>query len=90
MLVPTITGNVSENHFKDTLNLLLLLGNENAKGPLMLYLGLSLIVFVPIFKTVTHLPPYVGMMLVPYLLLLWLLNLITARQFSVTSLGDEN
>lgn len=29
----------------------------------MLILGLSLIVFVPIFKTVTHLPPYVGMML---------------------------
>ncbi|WP_222984980.1 sodium:proton antiporter NhaD [Flagellimonas meishanensis] len=32
-------------------------------GANMLYLGLSAIVFVPIFKTVTHLPPYVGMML---------------------------
>jgi len=32
-------------------------------GPIMLYLGLSAIIFVPIFKTVTHLPPYVGMML---------------------------
>ncbi|MCK0160701.1 sodium:proton antiporter NhaD [Allomuricauda sp. F6463D] len=32
-------------------------------GPTMLYLGLGAIVFVPIFKTVTHLPPYVGMML---------------------------
>lgn len=32
-------------------------------GKTMLYLGLSMIVFVPIFKTVTHLPPYVGMML---------------------------
>ena len=30
---------------------------------IMLYLGLSAIIFVPIFKTVTHLPPYVGMML---------------------------
>ena len=29
----------------------------------MLYLGLGAIVFVPIFKTITHLPPYVGMML---------------------------
>ena len=29
----------------------------------MLILGLGSIVFVPIFKTVTHLPPYVGMML---------------------------
>ena len=32
-------------------------------GPTMLYLGLSAILFVPVFKTVTHLPPYVGMML---------------------------
>ena len=29
----------------------------------MLFLGLGAILFVPIFKTVTHLPPYVGMML---------------------------
>ena len=29
----------------------------------MLYLGLAAIVFVPIFKMATHLPPYVGMML---------------------------
>ena len=28
----------------------------------MLFLGLGMIVFVPIFKTVTHLPPYIGMM----------------------------
>lgn len=32
-------------------------------GPTMLYLGLGSIIFVPIFKTITHLPPYVGMML---------------------------
>lgn len=29
----------------------------------MLFLGLGGIVFVPIFKTITHLPPYLGMML---------------------------
>lgn len=29
----------------------------------MLFLGLGGILFVPIFKTVTHLPPYIGMML---------------------------
>jgi Na+/H+ antiporter NhaD/arsenite permease-like protein len=29
----------------------------------MLFLGLGMIVSVPIFKTVTHLPPYLGMML---------------------------
>lgn len=32
-------------------------------GPVMFYLGLGAIMFVPIFKTITHLPPYVGMML---------------------------
>lgn len=32
-------------------------------GARMLYIGLGAIVFVPVFKTVTHLPPYVGMML---------------------------
>lgn len=29
----------------------------------MLFLGLGAIIFVPIFKTITHLPPYIGMML---------------------------
>ncbi|WP_116107022.1 sodium:proton antiporter NhaD [Lewinella sp. IMCC34191] len=29
----------------------------------MLFLGLGMIVFVPVFKTITHLPPYLGMML---------------------------
>ncbi len=37
--------------------------NKHPFGATMLYLGLTAIVFVPIFKTVTHLPPYVGMML---------------------------
>ncbi len=32
-------------------------------GTFMLIIGLTMIIFVPIFKTVTHLPPYVGMML---------------------------
>lgn len=40
--------------------------NDKAKSKFsgtMLYLGLGAIVFVPIFKVITHLPPYVGMML---------------------------
>jgi len=37
--------------------------SENKYGPIMLYLGLGAIMFVPVFKTITHLPPYVGMML---------------------------
>ena len=43
-------------------------GEEEEQGRLlssktMLFLGLGMIVFVPIFKTLTHLPPYLGMML---------------------------
>lgn len=39
-------------------------GNSKSKyASIMLYLGLGAIIFVPIFKTITHLPPYVGMML---------------------------
>jgi Na+/H+ antiporter NhaD/arsenite permease-like protein len=49
----------------------------------MLYLGLFLIVLVPIFKTVTHLPPYVGMMLSLGLFSL-VAELISNRQFSLT------
>lgn len=37
--------------------------SKSKYGSIMLYLGLGAIVFVPFFKTVTHLPPYVGMML---------------------------
>lgn len=36
---------------------------KNKFGSTMLYLGLCAIISVPVFKTVTHLPPYVGMML---------------------------
>jgi len=32
-------------------------------GKLMLVLGVGALVFVPIFKTITHLPPFVGMLL---------------------------
>lgn len=38
-------------------------GSKSKYGSRMLYLGLGAIIFVPIFKTITHLPPYVGMML---------------------------
>ncbi len=36
---------------------------KSKHGTIMLALGLTAIVFVPFFKTITHLPPYVGMML---------------------------
>ena len=49
-------GSVSDDLVEET-------QTENKYGPLMFYLGLGAILFVPIFKTITHLPPYVGMML---------------------------
>lgn len=36
---------------------------KNRFSSTMLFLGLGSIVFVPVFKVITHLPPYVGMML---------------------------
>ncbi len=38
-------------------------GHRLLSSSRMLFLGLGMIIFVPIFKTITHLPPYLGMML---------------------------
>ena len=64
MLVPTFIASFLPA-FKGNLNTQ---DNDNDKpkskfSSTMLYLGLAGIVSVPVFKTVTHLPPYVGMML---------------------------
>lgn len=57
-------------------------------GPLMLGVGLFMIVLVPIFKMVTHLPPYVGMMLSLGIVSL-LAEVISSRQFSLTQVEDH-
>ena len=62
-------------------------GKQNSKGPFMLYLGLGMIVFVPVFKTLTHLPPYIGMMLSLGIVALFA-EVISNRQFSFA--GAEN
>lgn len=61
---------------------------RNKHGKLMLYLGLGLIVFVPIFKTITHLPPYVGMML-SLSIISMVAEIISSRKFSITNAVDE-
>lgn len=63
-------------------------GDQNKMGPTMLYLGLTMIVFVPVFKTVTHLPPYVGMMLSLGVVAL-VAEMISNRQFSMTSVTEQ-
>ena len=62
MLVPTIIASFL-TPFKDNFTPPEEDLKENKHGSSMLYLGLTAIVFVPVFKTITHLPPYVGMML---------------------------
>ena len=56
--LPAFTGDISDDIAKDS--------KEDAihkYGSTMLLIGLTAIIFVPIFKILTHLPPYVGMML---------------------------
>lgn len=63
MVVPTLIasrykafkGNIDNKEVAET--------NKSPFGSIMLYLGLGSILFVPFFKQITHLPPYVGMML---------------------------
>jgi Na+/H+ antiporter NhaD/arsenite permease-like protein len=82
MVVPTLIASFIPA-FKGTFDSPQEESETNKRGPLMLYLGLGLIVFVPVFKTVTHLPPYVGMMLSLSIVAL-VAELITAREFSMT------
>lgn len=56
-------------------------------GAVMLYLGLGSIVFVPIFKTITHLPPYVGMML-SLAVVATLAEIYTKSKFSISGAID--
>lgn len=55
----------------------------------MLILGLCLIVFVPIFKTITHLPPYIGMMLSLGLMSMTA-EMITNREFTLSKKENDN
>ena len=54
--LPAFKGNISNQETDDK-------DVPDRRGAIMLYLGLSAIIFVPVFKVVTNLPPYVGMML---------------------------
>jgi Na+/H+ antiporter NhaD/arsenite permease-like protein len=82
MIVPTIIAGFMPA-FRGNFEAAPVGGKQNSKGPLMLYAGLALIVLVPIFKTVTHLPPYVGMMLSLGIFSM-MAELISNRQFSLT------
>ncbi|WP_350290955.1 sodium:proton antiporter NhaD [uncultured Croceitalea sp.] len=64
-------------------------GSKSKYGPTMLYLGLGAIVFVPFFKTITHLPPYVGMML-SLAVVATFAEIYSNAKFSISSAIDED
>ena len=59
------------------------------RGGTMLFLGLGSIVFVPIFKTLTHLPPYVGMML-SLAVVATFAEIFSKSKINITSLDTES
>jgi Na+/H+ antiporter NhaD/arsenite permease-like protein len=59
------------------------------RGGTMLYLGLSAIVFVPVFKTLTHLPPYVGMML-SLAVVATFAEIFSKAKINITSYDEES
>jgi Na+/H+ antiporter NhaD/arsenite permease-like protein len=88
MVVPTFIAS-QLSVFKGTLEL-----DSSAEEPTsrfsgrMLYLGLAAIVFVPIFKMATHLPPYVGMMLSLGVVAIFA-ELYSSTRFSLSELDKE-
>ena len=59
------------------------------RGGTMLYLGLSAMVFVPVFKTLTHLPPYVGMML-SLAVVATFAEIFSKAKINITSYDEES
>ncbi len=83
-LLPAFKGNIMDEVEED------LEHNKRHKyGATMLYLGLSAIVFVPIFKTLTHLPPYVGMML-SLAVVATFAEIFSKAKINITSVDDAH
>jgi Na+/H+ antiporter NhaD/arsenite permease-like protein len=57
-------------------------------GSRMLYLGLGSILFVPFFKQITHLPPYVGMML-SLAVVAAFAELYSSAKFSLSNIDEK-
>ena len=62
---------------------------ENKYGNKMLFIGLGSILFVPVFKTVTHLPPYVGMML-SLAFVATLAEIFSNKKFNLSRVDDDH
>ncbi len=79
--LPAFKGQLSETEAEEK--------KVNKYSARMLYLGLGAIVFVPIFKTVTHLPPYVGMMLSLGIVATFA-EIYSRSKFNISSVHDED
>ncbi|PQJ14349.1 sodium:proton antiporter NhaD [Aureicoccus marinus] len=89
MIVPTIIASTFKV-FKGTIDSDEDTGGSKSKfGPTMLYLGLGSIVFVPFFKTVTHLPPYVGMMF-SLAIVAAFAEIFSNSKISISSMDEES
>ncbi len=80
--MPAFKGNIAESSEEDK-------DVATKSGAFMLYLGLGSIIFVPFFKTVTHLPPYVGMMLSLSVVALFA-EVLSNRKFSMSHVDEES
>jgi Na+/H+ antiporter NhaD/arsenite permease-like protein len=80
--LPAFKGNIEENPSEEDSK------PKSKYSATMLYLGLGAIVFVPIFKTITHLPPYVGMMLSLGIVATFA-EIYSRTKFSMTSYDNE-
>jgi Na+/H+ antiporter NhaD/arsenite permease-like protein len=74
--LPVFKGEISKPENEDS--------TTHQHASLMLILGLLLVVMVPVFKTITHLPPYIGMMLSLSIFAI-LSEVISNRSISFTS-----
>ncbi|WP_418637428.1 sodium:proton antiporter NhaD [Winogradskyella sp.] len=61
---------------------------KNKFSATMLFLGLGAIIFVPIFKVITHLPPYVGMMLSLGVVAIFA-EVYSSSKFSISEVSSE-
>ncbi len=75
--------------FKGELDVVKIKDEHNPYGNKMLFLGLGSILFVPFFKVITHLPPYVGMML-SLAFVSTIAEIISNKQKNITHTDSES
>lgn len=80
--MPAFKGNIADVENEET-------DKSDKYSAIMLYLGLGAIIFVPIFKTVTHLPPYIGMMLALSVVAIFA-EIFSNRKILLSTINEES